>query len=305
MAWRKLPSLHGVRAFEAAARHLSITHAADELAVTPGAVSRHVRGLEAELGERLFVRHAAGLTLTAAGAALAEAARDGLDRISDAASGVRLRRFRRLSIGVYGFFASRLLLPLWPDLARRHPDLAVDLHTSLNPLDLLPGRYDAVIAVSDAVPRPGLVSRRLVPISAVPVCAPGWLEQGPPDFAAVPLLHSRARPEDWPRWLSHAGFRNVDVQGGSSFESIGMAMDAAAAGLGFAIAIEALLAPDLAGGQVVVAHPVARPTRRHFVLQHEARLTGDPALATFSAWLQDRIAEGPGSYRLDQARAAG
>ena len=204
-----------------------------------------------------------------------------------------------------GGFASRLLLPLWPDLARRHPDLAVDLHTSLNPLDLLPGRYDAVIAVSDAVQRPGLVSQRLVPIAAVPVCAPAWLERGPPDFAAVPLLHSRARPEDWPRWLSHAGFRNVDVQGGSSFESIGMAMDAAAAGLGFAIAIEALLAPDLAGGQVVVAHPVARPTRRHFVLQHEARLTGDPALATFAAWLQARIAEGPGSYRLDAAGARG
>lgn len=298
MAWRPLPSLHGIRAFEAAARHLSVTHAADELAVTPGAVSRHVRALEAELGERLFVRHPGGLSLTAAGTALAEASRDGLDRIADAASGVRLRRFRRLSVGVYGFFASRLLLPLWPDLARRHPDLAVDLHTSLNPLDLLPGRYDAVIAVSDAMPRPGLVAHRLVPIAAVPVCAPAWLAQGPPDFATAPLLHSRARPEDWPRWLRHAGFRNIDVQGGSSFESIGMAMDAAAAGLGFAIAIEALLAPDLAGGRLAVAYPAVRPTRRHFVLQHEARLTGDPALATFASWLRDRVAEGAGVYRL-------
>lgn len=291
MAWRRLPPLHAIRAFEAAARHLSITRAAEELGVTPGAVSRHVRALEARIERPLFLRRSTGLSLTTAGQALAEATRDALDRIADAASGVRLRQFRRLSVGVYGFFASRFLLPLWPELCAAHPDLAVDLHTSPNPLDLLPARYDAVIAVSDATPRPGLVSHLLMPIAAVPVCAPGWLERGPPDFASVPLLHARPRPEDWRRWLDHAGFRQVPVQGGSSFESIGLALDAAAAGLGFAIAIEALLPPDLARGAIVAAHPLVRPTRRYFVLQYEAQLADDPSLAAFAAWLRARTAK--------------
>ncbi len=286
MSWRRLPPLHAVRAFEAASRHLSVTRAAGELGVTPGAVSRHVRALEAELGKPLFLRRATGLELTTAGAALAQATREGLDRIADATSGVKLRRLRRLSVGVYGFFASRLLLPLWPALRAAHPALEIDLHTSLNPLDLLPGRYDAVIAVADAAPRAGLVTQALVPIATVPVCAPRWMKQGAPDFGAVPLLHARPRPDDWRRWLDHVGMASIPAQGGSSFESIGLAIEAAEAGLGFAMAIEALLGPDLAQRRIVVADPRARPTRRHFVLQYETRLDDDPALATFAAWLR-------------------
>ncbi len=289
MSWRRLPPLHAIRAFEAAARHGSVTRAAEELGVTPGAVSRHVRTLEEQLDKPLFLRRPTGLVLTTAGEGLAEAARDGLDRIADAASGVKLRRLRRLSVGVYGFFASRLLLPLWPELRAAHPDLEVDLHTSLNPLDLLPGRYDAVIAVSDAEPRAGLVTHPLVPIATVPVCAPRWLKRGPVDFAAVPLLHARPRPDDWRRWLDHAGFGNVAAQGGSSFESIGLAIEAAAVGVGFAMAIEALLRPDLARRRIVVAHKTVRPTRRHFVLQHEARLGDDPALSAFSGFLRKKL----------------
>lgn len=290
MSWRRLPPLHAIRAFEAAARHGSVTRAAEELGVTPGAVSRHVRTLEEQLGKPLFLRRPTGLVLTTAGEGLAEAARDGLDRIADAASGVKLRRLRRLSVGVYGFFASRLLLPLWPELRAAHPDLEVDLHTSLNPLDLLPGRYDAVIAVSDAEPRAGLLTHPLVPIATVPVCAPRWLKRGPVDFGAVPLLHARPRPDDWRRWLDHAGFGNVAAQGGSSFESIGLAIEAATVGLGFAMAIEALLGPDLARRRVVVAHKTVRPTRRQFVLQHEARLADDPALAALSGFLRKKFA---------------
>ena len=290
MSWRPLPPLHAIRAFEAAARHLSMTRAAEELGVTPGAVSRHVRGLEEHLQKALFLRGATGLVLTTAGDALAQATRDGLDRIADGASGVKLRRLRRLSIGIYGFVASRLLLPLWPELRAAHPDLDIDLHTSPNPLDLLPSRYDAVIAVSDAAQRPGLITYPLIPIATVPVCAPRWLKRGPLDFAAVPLLHARPRPDDWRRWLDHAGYGSVPAQGGSSFESIGLAIEAAAAGMGVAIAIEALLPADLARRRIVIAHPTVRPTRRSFVLQYEARLADEPALSTFAEWITKRLA---------------
>src|SRR3954471_15813058 len=204
MASRRLPPLHAVRAFEAAARHLSITRAADELNVTVGAVSRHVRALEARMGTALFLRGSRGLVLTSAGKAFADSARDALDRIAEAAEGLHLRRFRRLSVGVYGFFLSRFLLPMWPSLKATHPELEIDLHTSANPVDLLASRYDAVIAVSDGHPRTGLVTRPLLPIATVPVCSPALLKDGALDFATVPLLHNRPRPDDWRRWLDHA-----------------------------------------------------------------------------------------------------
>jgi LysR family glycine cleavage system transcriptional activator len=285
MASRRLPPLHAVRAFEAAARHLSITRAAEELNVTVGAVSRHVRALEARMGTALFLRGSRGLALTSAGKAFADSTREALDRIADAADGLRLRRFRRLSIGGYGFFVSRFLLPIWPSLKAAHPELEVDLHTSANPVDLLASRYDAVIAVSDSEPRAGMVTRPLMPIATVPVCSPELMREGPLDFASVPLLHVRPRPDDWRRWLDHAQLSDVPVQGGSSFESLTLAIEAAEAGLGVVIAIERLLAPDLARGKLVRAHPIVRQTRRHFVLEYEQRMADDPAVSAFAGWL--------------------
>src|SRR6185437_676535 len=120
----------------------------------------------------------------------------------------------------------------------------------------------------------------------VPVCVPRLLEKGGLDFATVPLLHARPRPDDWRRWLDHAGLADVSVRGGSSFESLSLAVEAAAAGLGVTIAIDGLLAPDLASGLVVTASPIVRPTRRSFVLQFEQRLAEDPSLAAFADWLR-------------------
>lgn len=287
MAGRSLPPLHAVRAFEAAARHRSITRAADELNVTPGAVSRHVRALEQRMETALFLRRATGLDLTKAGEMLAAAFAEALDRVADAASGVRLRRLRPLTIGAYSLFASRFLLPRWRRLQQRHPGLAVDLHTSHSALDLMPGRYDAVIAVADAAAPLGLIAHPLMPIATVPVAAPALAAEGPPDFSTAPLLHARARPDDWRRWLDHAGFAKVPLQGGSSFESIGLSIEAAAAGLGYSMAIEGLLGPDLERGAVAIAHPTVRRTRRFFVLHYEARLAGDAALEDFTGWLRE------------------
>jgi LysR family glycine cleavage system transcriptional activator len=149
----------------------------------------------------------------------------------------------------------------------------------------VPGRYDAVIGVSDGSSRSGIVTHRLLPIATVPVCAPSWLEDGKVDFAAIPLLHARPRPEDWRRWLDHAGFGAVSGLAGSSFESLGLAMEAAAAGLGCAIAIDGLLPKNLTASNLARAHHRVRPTRRYFVLQYETRLTDDPAMTLFKDWL--------------------
>jgi LysR family glycine cleavage system transcriptional activator len=289
MVHRALPPLTAIRAFEAAARHLSMTGAARELSVTPGAISRQIRELEQSLGVTLFLRQPQGLVLTTAGETLAAGAGEALDRLALATGRARLGRGRPVTVGVYGYFASRLLFPRLQALQQDLPELVVEWHTSSSPLDLLPGRFDAVIAVSEAQAMPGLAVVPLVPIATLPVCAPRWLEAGELDFTRIPLLHSRCRPDDWRRWLNHAGHAKLPLRGGSTFESMNVAIEAAAQGLGAVIAIEALLAPDLERGAVVPAHALRRPTRRHFTLQYEARHAGNPDLRALAAWLQGQF----------------
>jgi DNA-binding transcriptional LysR family regulator len=286
MTYRRLPSLVALRSFEAAARHASVTRAAGELAVTPGAVSRGVRALEEELGTALFTRAPAGLALTPAGETLFAATRDGLDRI--AAGLVAMRHAapaRRLRLGAYTLFASRWLIPRWSRLRQRHPALEIDLQTGADPLELLPGAFDAVIAVTDGRPRPGLVSLPLVPIEMMPVCAPSRLPQF--DWRRTPLLHSRQRPDDWPRYLAAAGIEGPDPTAGPRFESIALSLDAAAEGLGVALAIHALVGQDLATGRVASPHPFRRPTSRHFTLLHRTEREHDPALHALKTWLAE------------------
>jgi LysR family glycine cleavage system transcriptional activator len=220
---------------------------------------------------------------------MADGSREALDRLEEAATGVRLQRHRRLSIGVYGHFFSRALLPLLPQLRRSHPTLEVDVHASTNPLDILPSRFDAVIVVAGAGRQSGLVMRPLMPITTVAVAAPQRLKKGPVDFSRVPLLHTRPRSEDWRRWLDYAGFAAVPVRGGSSFESTSQTLEAAASDLGLAIAIECLLGPDITSGRLAIAHPTRRPTRRHFTLQYEPRFADDPSLITFADWMCERL----------------
>lgn len=150
----------------------------------------------------------------------------------------------------------------------------------------MPSRYDAVIAVSDGTPPKGMVTHRLLPISTVPVCSPEMFRKGKPDFTTASLLHTRPRPDDWRRWLDFAGMGSIPSQGGSSFESIALSIEAAAAGLGYAIAIRSLIDQDIARGTVVLAHSKIRPTRRHFVQQYEVRFAEEPSLATFARWLE-------------------
>ncbi|OWU84376.1 hypothetical protein ATO6_11715 [Oceanicola sp. 22II-s10i] len=289
MSGRRLPPLHALRAFEAAARHGSMTQASHELSVTPGAVSRHVRGLELAMDTQLFIRSATGLSLTGAGAALADELSISFDRIAEAAKGVKLRQPRRLTLGVYGFFASGFLLPRWTRLRQDLPGLMLDLHTSTSPLDLIPSRFDAVIAVSDGAERSGLVTHRLMPIRTMPVCSPALLADGPVDLATAHLLHSRARPDDWRRWLDHAGFRAVTADRGSSFEGGVLAIEAAKRQHGIAIGIEALVQSEFEAGTLVAPFDKLRPTRGSFALMVQPQMADDADMRAFTGWLLDQV----------------
>jgi DNA-binding transcriptional LysR family regulator len=285
MTYRRLPSLNALRAFEAAARHCSVTRAADELAVTPGAVSRQIRVLEDGLGLALFLRGPAGLAPTEAGRVLLGACGNALDGLeAGVAEARRAAGTRPISVGAYAFFASRWLIPRWGRLRAAEPGLDLVLTTSADPLELVPGRFDAVIAVADDRPRPGFWTRPLLPIEMVPVCAPA-LAQAPFRWDRQVLLHSRQRPRDWARWLAAQGIEGVDAAAGPAFESISLAIDAAREGLGVALAIRGLIGPDLAAGHIVQPAPGIRRSSRSFVLMVEAARQGDPALRRFCDWL--------------------
>lgn len=283
MSHRRLPSLAALRSFEATARHLSVTRAANELTVTPGAVSRAVRQLEHELGISLFLREATGLVLTSAGDTLLDAARDAFDRLAAGVDSIRPSKSRRLTLGVHALFASRWLIPRWHRLRERHPELEIDLQTCADPAAMVPGAFDAAIAVTDGTPRPGLTMQRLVPIEVMPVCSPAMATGF--DWRQVTLLHSRQRPEDWARWLSAAGVGGCDPRGGLFFESIALAVDAAAEGLGVALAIRALASADLSTGRVATPHPFIRPTTRAFTLLHADSRQGEAGLSALRGWL--------------------
>ncbi|PWC28673.1 LysR substrate-binding domain-containing protein [Teichococcus aestuarii] len=294
MTYRRLPSLSALRCFEAAARHGSLSRAAAELHVTPGAVSRQVRALEEELRVALFLRGPGGVTPTPAGETLFAAARAGLDRLAEGVAQATAPAPRQaLTVGAYALFASRWLIPRWPRLQARHPGLDITLVTTADPLALSPGRFDAVIAVAGPAARPGLLVQPLVPIETVPVCAPALA--GPQGFRweGKPLLHSRQRPRDWARWLAAAGVEGPDPRQGAAFESIGLAIDAAASGLGVALAIRALIGPDLEAGRVVVPVPFARRSAHGFVLLCEAARAAEAGLAAFRHWLAEEAGMPP------------
>lgn len=295
MTYRRLPSLNALRAFEAAARHRSVTRAADELAVTPGAVSRQIRALEEGTGLALFLRGPGGLSLTASGQALMAASGAALDRLEEGiAEARRAARPVPLSVGAYSLFASRWLIPRWGRLRERHPGIEIALTTGADPLELLPGKFDAVIAVAEDRPRPGFRIDPLLPIETLPVCAPGLVDPGGFRWAGKTLLHSRQRPQDWARWLESEAIAGVDPEAGPAFESISLAIDAAREGLGVAMAIRGLVGPDLAAGRVVVPVPGVRRSSRSFVLMVEAGRLGEPALRDFRDWLLEEAARGWG-----------
>src|SRR5687768_13715552 len=172
MTARRLPPLTALQAFEAAARHLSFKHAAAELSLTPTAISHQVRRLEERLGARLFVRGVRRVDLTPAGQALYPALRQGFDAMARAVEALSPpARSRSVVLSTTMAFAARWLLPRLARFADAHPDIALQLHTSDQPVDLAGGvaqlaiRYGTGRAAGlDAVP--------LLPSRFAPVCAP-------------------------------------------------------------------------------------------------------------------------------------
>ncbi|GAB5438891.1 LysR substrate-binding domain-containing protein [Falsiruegeria mediterranea] len=240
----RLPPLNALRAFAAAGRHLNFRLAAEELGVTQGAVAQQVRGLEARLGVQLFDRVARGLELTRTGRAYLAPVSRAFALLEEATEGVGMQS-RTLTISVTPSFASRWLVPRLGRLTDAHPDLDVRV-------DARPGlanfQSDGIdIAVRQGTPPfgPGLVAEPLFASSFIAVCSPRLKDIGEPrDLRGHVLLHDSHGL--WPLYLEQLG-----VSPGPraiSFNQTSLAIDAAVAGQGVALANAPLVADEIERG---------------------------------------------------------
>lgn len=294
-----LPPMNAVKAFVAAAEELSFSRAGEILHVTPGAISRQVQVLEQWLGTALFVRRTRQVELTPVGQSFFEAARPALQQIAAAGRRARARRLQRpISIVSYPTFALRWLVPRWGRFYDRHPQIDVQLTTSLAPVDFERDSVDAAIRVGPAASAwPGCEALALAEVELTPVASPSLLSRqpldSPDDLARHTLLHGAPRPDDWPRWLQAAGVRGIDASGGVTFDTLNLVIQAAIGGVGVAIGIGCLVAEDLAAGRLVAPLALKRRSTRHFHLVWPKENADDPRLKAFADWLRDEVAAAP------------
>jgi len=295
----RLPSLNGLRAFEAAARHLSFTRAASELNVTQTAISHQIRRLEQELGVRLFLRRNRALQLTAE-------ARDYLPGIRAAFNDLRLatdRLTRRghdnvLTVSTLASFAAKWLLPRLSDFQDSHPAIDVRITTSTALIDFRDGRGLQGDGHVDAGIRygrghwPGVRADWLMADELFPVCSPALLTgkhplRRPEDLRDHVLLHtSNTGSDDWRQWLTAAGLpTDISTQRGVTFDMIFMTVQAAIDGNGVAMGRTTYVRDDIAKGRLVVPFTITLPADAGFYLVSPDGSADPPKLAAFRAWL--------------------
>ncbi|TXL73341.1 LysR family transcriptional regulator [Vineibacter terrae] len=264
---RKLPPLHALRAFEAAARHLHFTHAAEELHLTPTAISHQVRQLEEILGVELFRRYPRPLRLSSAGEKLFPVLRDSLDRIAGAIEQLSVDgRGDPLRLSVTMAFASRWLMPRLPDL-RRQTGLTVVVEAEDRVADLHASDIDMAIRYAER-PNSDAEWHRLFPDRIVPACAPSLIENrgqlSPDQILALPLLHYRwksgsANAPSWERWHALTRAEAALPRTIQTFSEEIHAIEAAVAGHGAVLASQHLITDLLNAGSLILLSDISLP----------------------------------------------
>jgi LysR family transcriptional regulator, glycine cleavage system transcriptional activator len=303
----RLPSLNGLRAFEAAARHLSFTNAAAELNVTQTAISHQIRRLEEELGIRLFVRQNRALALTAE-------AKDYLPGVRAAFNDLRLatdRLLRKdnehvLTVSTLASFAAKWLLPRLSSFQEEHPGIDVRITTSTALVDFRNGDVDAAIRYGRGH-WPGLRADWLMSDELFPVCSPALLKgsrplKTPQDLAQHTLLHSSGGyDDDWRLWLTAAGLpTDISEQPGLTFDLIFMTVQAAIDGIGVAMGRTTYVEGDIAKGRLVVPFKIALPVDAGFYLVSPEARADSRKLAAFRQWLSGLVQNKAEEFRAAQ-----
>lgn len=258
---RSLPALVSLRAFEAAARRLSFSQAAQELFVTQSAVSHHIQRLEAELGVALFERRTRAVALTAAGQAYYERVHAAFELLRQGTDEIRAPAAARhtVKIGLLSSFATRWLAPRLPAFAAMHPDIELQLQPDIALADVAGGEVDAAIRYGRGA-WPGVRATLLMTERLSVVCAPSLVAgkkrpRTPADLLRHPLLASHAKqPFEWDAWARRHGLDLGRAQT-VRLHDYNIVVEAALAGQGIAMGRHRLIAAQLASGALVEALP--------------------------------------------------
>ncbi len=291
---RRLPSLNALRAFEAAARHLSFTKAAEELHVTQAAISHQVKSLEEQLGLPLFRRLNRRLLLTDAGQTYVSSLTEAFDGIAEATERTTAQRGGSLRVSTLPSMAAKWLLPRLSRFRARHPEIDVYVSASHGLADFR--RDDLHLAIRYGKGNyPGLEAVHLMDDEIFVVCSPRFLEQGPPlrspaDLSHHTLLHDisvEANRRDWRAWLERIGETGIDPDRGPGFSDSNLIIEAVMAGEGVALTRRSLAADDLAAGRLAIPFGPIRPATNCYYLVYPKANAEIPKLRTFTDWLHE------------------
>lgn len=277
-------SLSALRAFEAAARHLSFTRAGLELSVTQAAISHQVKGLEEKLGLELFRRTPRGLVLTDEGRALMVPVSETFERLSRALGQFESGRLKEaLTVGAVGTFAVGWLLERLPDFQARNPAIDLRLLTNNNKVDLAGESLDYAIRFGDGAWH-GIHSEKIMDAPCSAVCSPQTARRlsAPSDLAAFPLLRSY-RASDWPQWLEKAGVPNIAARG-PLFDSSWIMVQAALRGEGVALVPVAMFRRELEAGLLSQPFAVEADLGSYWLTRLMSRAQSS-AMPLFRDWL--------------------
>jgi LysR family transcriptional regulator, glycine cleavage system transcriptional activator len=286
---RRLPPLGALQAFEAAARHMSFTRAAEELRVTHGAISHQVRGLEASLGCALFRRLHRCIVLTEVGEVLFTKVRAAFDLLEmTTAQVVRTSTKRPLVVSCIATFSMRWLMPRLHQFKARYPDIDIHLCAPGSPIEFPRNDIDVAIRVGPSDWPEDMEGRAFLDEEFGPVCSPALAQRcplvRPEDLHRYTLLHTETRKHAWHDWLRIAGVTGIDPAGGQRFETFYFLLQAAASGFGMAIGPHPLVAEDIATGRLVAPFGFVPNGLSMYVLYPKVR-AADAQLMAFRDWL--------------------
>jgi len=282
----KLPSLNGLKAFDASARHLNFRLAAEELGVTQAAVAQQVRGLEAELGVRLFERLPRMLGLTGAGRGYAADVHRAFEILALATKALKPQPIK-LTISTTPTFASRWMIPRLPELTRSQPDLDLQILATERMSNFQLDGIDLAVRYGRPPFGPGLVSELLFEQEIIAVCSPNLLEQRqrprtPQQLVEFTLLHDAHN--FWPEFIDqHIGTTETAFKG-IRFNQTSHAIEAALAGQGIALANRDFVSRDLCEGRLVQIIEGSLRGRQDFYLVWP-RYRKSEALQTLIGWM--------------------
>ena len=322
----RLPPLNALKAFEAAARHLSVSKAAAELSVSAGAVSHQIRNLEAHLGVQLFHRLNHGLSLTPAGQAALPPMQEGFGRLAEAVQQMRGgQRQEALRVAAPPSFAAKWLVGRLSRFSALHPGLDIVLSADPDLIDeghgpdgiaVAPRSPDIDLAIWFGAGRyPGSRVDKLFDAAAVPLCSPRLLAgeaalSQPDDLRHHTLLHDdtayAGRP-DWGAWLSAMAVRGVDSSRGLRFNHSALALEVAAEGHGVVLSLRLLALADLAAGRLVAPFAFELPLRSAYYVVSPAAAADRPDNLAFRQWLlaEAQATLGDGTVRATVRRTTG